>query len=184
MIAIIDNGKGADKIAAILRGSKIFSSKDKIPENADAYILSDGDMDPKMEKANIELIQKLGVPVLAVGIGSIYLAKAYGGKAKELKLKVSNLTIKQKSPLLLDLKKMFSVVDGQKYFISECPECFGVLAGAPGYDYAMIQFGTNPEIDEEPLPIFGMHFNPEGGLDGIKILKNFQSFVEVWGKYH
>lgn len=183
MIAIIDNGRGADKIASIIKGSKVFSVKDKIP-SADAYILSDGDIDTKAEKINIELIQKLEVPLLAIGIGSIYLAKAYGGKAKELKLKVGTLTIKQKSPLLLDLKKMFSVVDSQKYFISECPECFGILASAPGYDYAMMQFGANPEIDEEPLPIFGLHFNPEAGLDGIKILKNFQSFVEVWAKYH
>ncbi len=183
MIAIIDNGKGADKISAVLRGSKIFSVKDKIP-SADAYILSDGEMDAKAEKANIDLIQKLEVPLLAIGIGSIYLAKAYGGKSKELKLKAGNLTIKQKSPLLLDLKKMFSVVDSQKHFISECPECFGSLASAPGYEHAMMQFGINPEIDEEPLPIFGVHFNPEAGLDGIKILKNFQTFVEVWGKYH
>lgn len=183
MIVVVDNGRGADKIAAFLRGSKTVSYKDKIPA-ADAYILSDGEIDAKVEKANKELIEKLEVPLMAIGIGSIYLAKAYGGNAKELKIKLSRLTVKQKSPLLLDLKKQFSVVDSQKYFISDCPECFGSLANAPGYEYAMMQFGVNPEIDEEPLPIFGVHFNPEAGLDGLKILSNFKNFVEVWSKYH
>ncbi len=183
MIVVIDNGKGAQDISRMLKGSKVVPATGKIPE-ADAYILSDGEMDKKNEAANKKLIESLNVPLLAVGIGSIYLAKAYGGTAKELKLKINRLTMKQRSPLMLDFKKQFSVVDSQKYFIDECPECFGSLAAAPGYDYAIMQFGANPEVDEEPLPIFGVHFNPEAGLDGIKLLKNFQSFLDVWEKYH
>lgn len=182
MIAIIDNGQNADKISAMIRGSKIFSLKD-VPD-ADAYILSDGNMDAKAEKINTDLINSTDKPILGIGIGSIYMAKAYGGTAKELKIKLSMVNLKKPSPILLDFKRIFSVVDSQKYFIENCPECFGVLAGAPGYDYAVIQYGADPEIEADPLPIFGVHFNPELGLDGLKILRNFASFVEMWSKYH
>jgi hypothetical protein len=32
--------------------------------------------------------------------------------------------------------------------------------------------------------LFGVHFNPEAGLDGLQILRNFEQFVEMWAKYH
>jgi len=150
----------------------------------DAYILSDGQIETTVEKINIDLIKKTDKPILGIGMGSIYMVKAYGGKSKQLNIKINRVNIKQRSPILLDFKRMFSVSDTQKYFIEECPECFGVLASSPGYEYAIIQYGADPEIEAESLPIFGVHFNPEAGLDGMKILANFSKFVEVWSKYH
>jgi GMP synthase-like glutamine amidotransferase len=189
MIAIINNGKGANEISRFLRNAKIFSPKDKIPA-VDAYILSDGKIDSKSEKILEELvvsnIEKNKRPMLAIGEASLLLAKAMGGSTKTLKGKIDRVTIKKKSPILLDLKKMFSVIDTPKDIISDCPLCFDVLASSPGCDAAIIQYGGNFECEEQidPLPIFGVHFNPELGLEGSRIFQNFVNFTEMWNKYH
>ena len=73
MIAIVDNGKGADNIARMIRGTKVIVKPDKISA-ASAYILSDGDM--KNQKHNEKLIKSTRRPLLAIGVGSLFLAAA------------------------------------------------------------------------------------------------------------
>jgi GMP synthase-like glutamine amidotransferase len=186
MIAIIDNGKGAEDLARMMRGAKVVKPG-AIPDDADAYILSDGEMDKKAEAVNVALIKKSRKPILGVGIGYIYLAKAYGASVIKPSAcpKAERIKIEQRSPILLDLKKNFSVVDEQKHAIGDLPEDLGVIASCPKNPYEVIQHGANLENPlDDPLPQFGIHFNPERGLEGKLILDNFARFVEMWSKYH
>ncbi|GEM_PF-1578643 len=186
MIAVIDNGKGAEDIARMLRGAKVVRAM-AIPDDAEAYILSDGEMDKKNEAANIALIKKSRKPILGVGIGYIYLAKAYGATAIKPSgcPKSERVKIEQRSPILLDLKKQFSVVDEQKHAIGDLPEELGSVASCPKNPFEVIQHGANLENPmDDPLPQFGLHFNPERGMEGKLILDNFVRFVEMWSKYH
>ena len=186
-IIIVDNGKGAQNIAAIVRGSKIVKPT-SIPENEDGYILSDGVLDKKLEKINIEFIQKTDKPILGIGIGAVYLAEAFEAKTKPFAGAVKNdrLMMKQRSGLLLDVNKVIMVVCDTKTTIDALPECFGIIASSPKNPFAMFEYGRNIEVEvDEPLPFTGLLFNPEMGGDGLVILKNYHKFVtEVWSKYH
>jgi len=184
MIVIVNNGKGAEEISRIIRGSKIVKPP-AIPSEADAYILSDGVVSKEVEKYNIALINRnKNKPILGIGAGYIYLGMAFGAKAKASSCAKNNkITIKARSPLFLDLKKIISVVDEQKQTLANIPEEFIGIASCGKNEFEIIQHG-NPELEMEPLPFFGVHFNPELGLDGFMVLKNFERFVEIWAKYH
>ena len=55
MIVIVDNGRNADKVAALIRGQKtVIKIGAPIPKNASAVILTDGDV--KNQKANAKTI--------------------------------------------------------------------------------------------------------------------------------
>lgn len=176
MIAIVDNGKGAQDIARFIRCSKeIIKPSDALKVHASAYILSDGDM--KNQSANIKLIENINKPILAIGTAHVFLAAAYGAKSKEGKVdKVDRCKIERPSPLTLDLKKVFTVNQSSTHMITELPENFDVIASSSKYEFKIIL--------ESEKPFFGVHFNPEMGGDGAKIIDNFVKFVEVWEKYH
>ncbi|MBI5061172.1 MAG: hypothetical protein HZB67_02560 [Candidatus Aenigmarchaeota archaeon] len=182
MIVIIDNGKGANEIASIIRSSKVVKPS-SIPD-ASAYIVSDGAN--ANNKDVISFVKKNSKPLLAIGAGYLQLGVAFGSTIRPFNISGSErLTIKQRSPILLDLKKSFSVVCSQKHILSECPECFGPIASSAKNELAAIQHGASlVEAVENPLPLFGVHFNPESGGDGRKIVDNFVKFVEIWNKYH
>ena len=174
MIAIVDNGKGADNIARMIRGQKVVVKPDKIDNKASAYIVSDGDM--KNQKHIEKLIKTTEKPLLAIGVSSLFLAASYGAKISKGKLdKQSRIKIDHACPLTLDMKKMFVAFNGCDAVIEDLPENFSVFASSK-YPFEI--------IGENEKPFFGVHFNPEMGADGMKIIDNFVKFVEVWGKYH
>lgn len=176
MIVIVDNGKNADKIASLIRLEKQIVKPNKIPD-ADAYILTDGDM--KHKKENQALIEKADQkPILAIGVGYLFLAGHFGSLVKEKGSKkgMEKLKMERPCPLLLDLKRLFSVVNDCDGEIEELTENFDVFATSNKYDFEMIQ--------DMERPLFGLHFNPELGGDGRIILNNYVNFVEMWGKYH
>lgn len=182
-IVIVDNGRGADTIAQLVRGAKVVKPN-SIPD-AQAYILSDGAMDKSAEKANIALISKTHRPVLGVGVGYIYVGLAFGATTKNGGCaKIEKITTTHRSPILLDLKKMFSVNDGQKLTLADIPAELGAVAKSAKNEFEVIQHGANLDNPVDAKPIFGTHFNPEAGLDGITVLKNFARFVELYNKYH
>lgn len=176
MIAIVNNGKGAEEIARFLRGPKeITKPAEAEKTKASAFILSDGN--PKNQKANEKLIAKTDKPLLAIGAGYIFLGAAYGAKSKAAKIdRTDRVKIEHPCPLTLDLKKIFSVVQACNRVFEELPKNFSVVASSQKYEYKIIQ--------ESEKPFYGVHFNPELGGDGLKIIDNFVKFVEVWGKYH
>lgn len=184
MISIVDNGKGADRLAQLVRGSKII--KPGASQVADAYILSDGQLTPAIEKANVSLIKSCKVPVLGIGVGYLCVGLAYGAKTRTASCsKNEKITVTQRSPIFLDLKKNFSVVSEQKHMLDGLPDVLGVVATCAKNPNAAIQHGANLDNPiDSPLPQFGVHFNPELGMDGIAILNNFSRFVEMWKKYH
>ena len=176
MIAIVDNGKGADQIAGFVRRAKeIVKPSEALKSKADGFILSDGDM--KNQAANIKIIKSLNKPLLAVGSAYIFLAVAYGAKIKESKLdKMDTVKVKRSCPLTLDLKKVFMVMQNCSHVLTDLPQNFETIASSSKYEFKIIQ--------EMEKPFFGVHFNPELGKDGLKVLDNFVNFVEFWGKYH
>ncbi len=176
MIAIVDNGKGADQIERLVRGQKeIISPKDAAGTKAGGYILSDGDM--KHSKENIKLIEKTGKPILAIGAGYIFLGVAYGAKHADNKFeKTDRVKIEHSCPLTLDLKRVFTVMQECRHGFKELPENFEVIGSSSKYQFKIVQ--------EMEKPFFGVHFNPELGGDGMRVIDNFVKFVEVWDKYH
>lgn len=174
MIAIVDNGKGADNIARMIRGQKFIVKPDKVDGKASAYILSDGDL--KNQKHNEKLIKSTDKPLLAIGNSSLFLAAAYGAKiAKGKSEKQARVKIDHPCALTLDIKKMFVVFKTCDAMLEDLPENFNVFASSK-YPFEI--------IGETEKPFFGVHFNPEMGADGLKIIDNFVKFVEVWEKYH
>lgn len=179
MLAIVDNGSGADEISRFIRmNNTIIKPKDiasKASTKFSSFILSDGDI--KNKTANVKFIKKANKPVLGIGAGYIFLASAFGAKPKDAKFdKQERIKIERPCPLVLDLKKMFTVLKSCKSILDDLPENFDVIASSRNYDFEIIQ--------EFEKPLFGVQFNPELGADGFKILNNFEKFVEVWEKYH
>ena len=185
MIVIVDNGKNAEEISKIIRGSRI-TKPNHIPD-ADAYILTDGSnpINKDVQKHNMHFIKSNKKPVLGIGVGYLCLAMTFGAKIKTSSVSsgTEKIIIKRRSPILLDLKKTFNVVDNQKYVIEACPDSLGPIASSSKYEFEIIQHGSGT-LGEDPLPFFGVHFNPELGLDGRKIIDNFIKLVDVWNKYH
>ena len=176
MILIVDNGKGAQEIERSVRGSKqIVKAKDALNMKAGGIILSDGDM--KHMKENINIIKKWNKPLLAIGTSYIFLASAYGAKSKEGKIeKTERVNIEHPCPLTLDLKRTFNVIQSCNHMLEDLPENFSVIASSQKYEFKI--------IGDMEKPFFGVHFNPELGGDGIKIIDNFVKSVDVWEKYH
>ena len=175
MLVIVDNGKGANDIANSIRTKKTVTNPKKIVQGS-GYILSDGDV--KNEKDNIKFISKTDKPLLAIGSGYLFLASAFGAKIQKVAKteKRERIMVKKPCPLVLDLKKSFDVFESYQNVVTELPENFGVIASSQKYEFEIIQ-----DIER---PFFGVHFCPELGLDGRKIIDNFVKFVELWGKYH
>jgi anthranilate/para-aminobenzoate synthase component II len=180
MIVIVDNGKGALEISRAVRSSQIVKPS-SIPENANGYILSDGDLNATNQKACMKFIKNAKKPVLGIGIGYIYFGIAFGARSESGNFpRTYTVTINKRSPLVLDLKKQISVVAEQKQYLSEISENLDSIGSSNQNPNEIIaHFDEN-----DHRPLFGVHFNPELSPDGIKILQNFVKFVEMWNKYH
>jgi GMP synthase (glutamine-hydrolysing) len=176
MLVIVDNGRGADEISRLIRMQHTVIKPSEIKSaKATAYILSDGDM--KNINQNVKFIKRTEKPILGIGAGYIFLGSAFGANTKEAKFeKQERIKIERPCPLVLDLKKMFTVLKSCKNIFGSLPENFDVIASSQKYDFEIIQ--------DCEKPFFGTQFNPELGADGFKILNNFEKFVEVWEKYH
>lgn len=176
MLAIIDNGKCADDIARLIRSSRqVVKPAEAAKTKAGAFILTDGGL--KNQKANIDLIKKCSRPLLGIGMGSVFLAAAFGAKPVASKFeKDVKVKVERPSPLVLDMKKIFAAVGSCQYGIDGLPENFDVFASSQRYDFEI--------ISHVERPFFGVHFCPELGGDGLKVLDNFVKFVGVWEKYH
>ena len=174
MLVIVDNGKGAEQIAHLVRGQKVVMKPEKVDMKASAFILSDGDM--KNQKHNEKLIKSTDRPLLAIGAASVFLASAYGAKVGKSKSeKQARVKIEHPCSLTLDMKKMFVAFKNCNAALEDLPENFSVFASSK-YPFEI--------IGENEKPFFGVHFNPEMGADGMKIIDNFVKFAEIWGKYH
>ncbi len=176
VLIVVDNGNGSDVARFLRMPNKVVKPQQALKEKANGYILSDGD--PKNLKANLDIIGKSNVPVLGIAAGCLFLGAAFGGEVSKLKKveKQDSVSLKKPCPLTLDMKRMFSVMKNCQYGFGGLPENFDVIASSRDYEYEIIQ--------EQDNPFFGVHFNPEMGMDGRKILENFEKFVEVWEKYH
>ena len=177
MIAIIDNGSGAEQIASLIRSKKEIVKPSEIKSSSRAYIISDGVLNAAAQKNITKLIQSSKSPVMGIGIGCAYIGAAFGAKIKTARQpKNDRLIIKIPCPLLLDFKKFFVVSRNCQHIIDNLPENFSAVASSQKYEYEVIQ--------ENKKPLFGVNFNPELGADGIKILRNFEKFVNLWENYH
>ena len=177
MLVIVDNGKSAAEISKFIRmPSNIVKPTQVDGIKASAYILSDGDA--KNQKANEKLIHKTTLPILGIGAGCIFIGSAFGAKVKSVSKieRQERLMLKKPCPLTLDLKRMFTVYESYRHVLNEVPENFGIAASSQKYEYEIIQ--------DLSRPLFGVHFLPEKGLDGLKILDNFVKFIEMWERYH
>jgi len=176
MLVIVDNGKGANEIARFVRTPHTVVKPAEIKNiKAGAFILSDGDM--KHKEHNIKIIKSAKKPILGIGAGCIFLGAACGAKAKAMKFgRQEKIKIERPCPLVLDLKKMFTVFKACSSGFADLPEGFTVIASSQKYEFEIIQHNEKP--------FFGVQFNPELGADGLRILGNFEKFVEIWQKYH
>ena len=177
MMFIVDNGIRAAEISRFLRmQNKIVKPSQLDGMKASAYILSDGDA--KNQKENERLVQKSAAPILGIGMGSLFIGSAFGAKIKKVPKaeRQERIMIKKPCPLTLDLKKMFTVFKSYQHIFEGLPENFVIAASSQKYEYEIIQ--------EVSKPFFGVHFLPEKGGDGLKILDNFLKFIEMWEKYH
>ncbi|MBI4170741.1 MAG: hypothetical protein HY514_03535 [Candidatus Aenigmarchaeota archaeon] len=176
MLVIVDNGRGAEEIARFIRASKqVVKPDEAVNVKASGFILSDGDL--KSQKPNIDLVKKCNTPLLAIGMGSAFLASAFGTKPVSVKAEKNiKVKIERPSPLVLDMKKVFTAISNCQHGIDDLPENFDVFASSQRYDFEI--------VGHMEQPFFGVHFNPEMGGDGLKILDNFVKFVDIWEKYH
>ena len=175
MIAIVDNGRNAEKIAALIRGQKtIIKVGAPLPKGTSAVILSDGDV--KNQKANEKIIQSFDKPLLAVGNASLFLGTADGMKIVPGKVaKTEHVKIERPCAVLLDMKKQFTVMKSSTHELDDLPETLDVMASSK-YPFEVIAHNEKP--------YFGVHFNPELGADGMKIIQNFVTSIGIWEKYH
>lgn len=174
MLAIVDNGRGAEQIARMVRSTKMIVKPEKADMKASAFILSDGDM--KNQKHNEKIIKSVEKPVLGIGASSLFLAAAYGAKISKGKAeKQARVKIEHPCALTLDMKRMFVVFKNCDSLLEGIPDNFNIFASSR-YPFEI--------IGEVEKPFFGVHFNPEMGADGMKIIDNFVKFVEIWEKYH
>ena len=115
---------------------------------------------------------------MGIGAGMAYIAAFYGASIKDGKAsqKQEQISLKKPSPLLLDFKKVFTAVVASGCTIGDLPENFSVHASSKSCEFEIIQ--------DTEKPFFGVRFSPELGQDGLRILGNFEKFIEMWGKYH
>jgi len=176
MIIIVDNGRNADKVAALIRGQKtVVKIGAPIPKGANAVILTDGDV--KNQKANEKIIQSFDKPLLAIGNASLFLGTAEGMQIVPGKVaKNERVKIERPCAVLLDMKKMFTVMKASTHELDDLPDTLDVMASSK-YPFEVIAHNEKP--------YFGVHFNPELGAEGMKVVQNFcGSFIEIWEKYH
>lgn len=179
MIAIIDNGKGAQEISRFLRAqNKIMKPAEKISDKASAFVFSDGKISKETLQKAKNVIENGNVPALFVGSGYHCMMSCFNISVKENKLskKQERLISSRPCPLLLDLKKAFTVIKDVDYITSGIPENLSPIAKSAKNEFEIVQ-----DVEK---PVFGLNFNPELGMDGFKILQNFSNFIEVWEKYH
>jgi anthranilate synthase/phosphoribosyltransferase len=179
MLVIVNNGKGAENISRFMRVQhKIIKPKDKIPEKVSGVIFSDGKISKDAQLKAKMFIDKGTVPVMFVGNGYRCMMSCMNTVVKEIKVskKQERLIMAKPCPLLLDVKKAFSVIKDADFLVSNLPENLNPIARSQKNEFEMVQ-----DIEK---PFFGLNFNPELGLDGFKILQNFSNFIEVWEKYH
>ncbi len=177
MLLIVDNGVGSEEIARIVRiPHEVVKPNSAAGTKASGFILTDGD--EKHKAANIEIINNSKVPVLAVGAGCAFLAEAFDSVVKKVPKveRMEMLKVERPGPLVVDMKRSFSVYDSYTWKIEEMTENFDVVARSPKYDFEIIMEMENP--------FFGIHFAPWKGGDGMTVLQNFVKFIEVWEKYH
>ena len=177
MIIVVDNGKGSREISGFLRSKSQIIKPGEI-KGGSAFVLSDGRVDGSSKKSIDKLLEKTGSPVLGIGAGMGYILSFYGAQLGESKAsqKQESVSMKKPSPILLDFKRMFSVVKSSSCVVKEVPENFSVHASSKSCEFEVVQ--------EMEKPFFGVHFNPELGQDGLQILRNFEKFIEIWEKYH
>ncbi|MFH1420921.1 MAG: hypothetical protein ABIG30_03045 [Candidatus Aenigmatarchaeota archaeon] len=174
-IAIIDNGKGAKELQKLLPNSMVVKPKDALKSAADAFILSDGDPNEENEKYNVEILDNAKKPVLAIGLGYLYLGALMGAEVEDCKPvnhKVE-LRLVHGSPITTALKKVM-VHQEFSLKLASIPE--DVLSIAATKDADIIQ-----DVEK---PFIGVNFRPELSPDGPAIMKNFLAFVEVYNQYH
>ncbi|MDI6720902.1 MAG: hypothetical protein QMD85_00825 [Candidatus Aenigmarchaeota archaeon] len=179
MITIVDNGRGAAEISRLIRSkSQTINPNDIKKDLMNAFILSDGSLNKESQKSISKIIETSEKPVLGIGIGMAYMTAFYGARIKQSKAneKQESVSLKKPSPLLLDFKRVFTVMKSNGCVIEELPENFSIHASSKDCEFEVIQ--------EMEKPFFGVHFNPELGQDGARILSNFEKFIEVWEKYH
>ncbi|MBS3053422.1 MAG: hypothetical protein J4469_02865 [Candidatus Aenigmarchaeota archaeon] len=178
MILIIDNGKGAQEVSAFLRVKNSVVKPNQITAKAAGYVISDGKLSKDSQKIIADLLKKTDKPVLGIGLGHAYVAAAFGAAIKENKRphKQDSVAIKKPCPLLLDLKKVFTVMDECNYIFEELPENFSVAGSSSKHEFEVIQHAESP--------FFGVHFNPELGMEGRKVLDNFSRFINMWETHH
>jgi GMP synthase-like glutamine amidotransferase len=179
MIIILDNGRNAEKLASMIRGPKKIIPASGFRElKASAFILSDGTPTKENQRANLTLIDSTESPILGIGLGYLYLVAAFGGEVipNTSRQRKVDVTIKENCPLLLGLKKRFSVSKESKFTVKNLPEQFTCVASSSDNEFEIIE-----GID---FPFFGVHFNIETTPHGRPVLNNFLKFTEVWSKYH
>ncbi len=175
MIVIVDNGKGSEQISTYIREKTVIVDPKKANSyDADAYILTDGDI--KHKTANSKLIKAVSVPVLGIGVGSLFIANVYGSKITKYNgKKKKRVILKKACPLTLNMKKFFVVSTDCEHALNDLPENFGIVASSTDYEYEIFQ--------EFEKPLFGVHFSSQSP-ELVTIVKNFSKFLEVWEKYH
>ncbi len=177
MLIVIDNGNASEIIKNLRMTAQIKKPADALKTDCLGFIISDGILNNTLKKTIEDFVKTTKKPVLGIGLGGAYVASAFGAKILESKpAKNVRTKIVKASPTLLNLKSSFNVVSESKYTIDNLPENFDVVAQSPTCEYEVIQHRENP--------LFAVHFNPELGLDGKKILDNFVEFIKVWDKYH
>ncbi|MBI2579865.1 MAG: hypothetical protein HYW27_03110 [Candidatus Aenigmarchaeota archaeon] len=176
MITVVDNGRGAQEISHLLRAKSTVAKPKDAKEGP--FIISDGRWSPESQKIISRLLEKTGKPVMGIGAGMGFLAAFCGAPVKESKAmqKQESVSLKKPSPLLLDFRRVFTVVETGNCVVQELPENFSVHASSKSCEFEVIQ--------DMERPFFGVHFNPELGQDGVRILGNFEKFINVWEKYH
>lgn len=176
MIVIIDNGLGAEKISNYIRQKTtiVDAKKASSLKNTEAFIISDGN--EKNRLANLKIIKSARVPVLGIGMGSLFIANAYGSKIiKSRGKKKKRVTLKKACPLTLKMKKFFVVTTDCNHTINELPPNFGIVASSADNEYEIFQ--------EFESPFFGVHFS-SNDPEAMTIIRNFVKFLGVWEKYH
>ncbi len=177
MLLIVNNGKGAEELSSLIRTpNKIVKPGEAASIKASGYILSDGDL--KNQKDNEKIIKSSTKPVLGVGVGSLFIAAAFGGTIKKAPKteRMERVVLEKPCPLTLDMKKNFTVFESYENVIDNLPESFEPMARSSKYGFEIILHSESP--------LFGVQFAPEKGGDGRMVLTNFERFVGVWEKYH
>lgn len=176
MIAIVDNGMGADQIKQFLKDAKTIKPKEIKRTEYDAFILTNGKPTKQNQKPNIELIQNAKRPVLGIGLGFLYMGASFGGEVTETTPTGKNMKLKTEhpSPLLNGIKTIL-IQDVLPFKLENTPECFEVIC----------EKKNGPEIIQDvELPLIGTRFDPTKTRKAKKIFENFKDFAQTYDFYH